>query len=265
MTPRSRHRFSLNRVGNPLCLLVRAKSRRRASNKSSPGRVDSASSSIRRIPTGNSSARSRSWALSNLNSKDKRFGGLSGLTIGADGKLYAISDQGYWLSARMVSESRRRADGSRRLANRSHARPRPKLPSPVPWRMPKRSARAQDGSFLVAFEGRHRIWRYDAPPRTFDIDAHTHRCSRSAIARARQRRDRRINHTARRPAVGAHRRVRQSRRQLQGLADRRQSIRRACLFARQRFSRHRLRRAQKWRCARARTSLCPASAFSRRA
>ena len=38
-----------------------------------------------------------------LDSKDKRFGGLSGLTIGGDGKLYAISDRGYWLSARVVS------------------------------------------------------------------------------------------------------------------------------------------------------------------
>ncbi|HLN87731.1 MAG TPA: hypothetical protein VK200_14740, partial [Candidatus Limnocylindrales bacterium] len=37
-----------------------------------------------------------------LSSKDKRFGGLSGLSIGNDGRLYAISDNGYWLSARMV-------------------------------------------------------------------------------------------------------------------------------------------------------------------
>ena len=39
-----------------------------------------------------------------LNSKDKRFGGLSGLTIAGDGRLYAISDRGYWLSARIVSK-----------------------------------------------------------------------------------------------------------------------------------------------------------------
>jgi len=37
-----------------------------------------------------------------LSSKDKRFGGLSGLSIGIDGRLYAISDNGYWLSAKMV-------------------------------------------------------------------------------------------------------------------------------------------------------------------
>ena len=43
-----------------------------------------------------------------LNSKDKRFGGLSGLTIGTDGKLYAVSDRGYWLSAKLVHD----ADGA---------------------------------------------------------------------------------------------------------------------------------------------------------
>src|SRR5438105_4866222 len=37
-----------------------------------------------------------------LASKDKRFGGLSGLSISADGSLYAVSDRGYWLSARML-------------------------------------------------------------------------------------------------------------------------------------------------------------------
>src|SRR5712692_3637402 len=36
-----------------------------------------------------------------LRSRDPRFGGLSGLTIGADGKLYSVSDRGYWVSARM--------------------------------------------------------------------------------------------------------------------------------------------------------------------
>ena len=37
-----------------------------------------------------------------LESKDKRFGGLSGLSVGRDGKLYAVSDRGYWLSASML-------------------------------------------------------------------------------------------------------------------------------------------------------------------
>src|SRR5688572_33029447 len=39
-----------------------------------------------------------------LESKDKRFGGLSGLSVGKDGKLYAVSDNGYWISAKMVTD-----------------------------------------------------------------------------------------------------------------------------------------------------------------
>ena len=39
-----------------------------------------------------------------IESKDKRFGGLSGLAIGADGKLYGVSDHGYWLSAKMAMD-----------------------------------------------------------------------------------------------------------------------------------------------------------------
>lgn len=100
-----------------------------------------------------------------LNSKDKRFGGLSGLTIGADGKLYAISDQGYWLSAQMVSET---DDAVKDLIDWQIAPMLTPAKTPVTGSLADAEAlaRAQDGSFLVGFEGRHRIWRYDAPPRT---------------------------------------------------------------------------------------------------
>jgi hypothetical protein len=101
-----------------------------------------------------------------LNSKDKRFGGLSGLSIGADGRLYAISDNGYWLSARVTKT----ADGA--LADLIDWRIAPMLtPAKMPVTGQLADAEAlsptQNGSFLVAFEGRHRIWRYDAPPHTF--------------------------------------------------------------------------------------------------
>ncbi len=101
-----------------------------------------------------------------LDSKDKRFGGLSGLTIGGDGKLYAISDRGYWLSARVVS------NGDSALADLVDWQISPMLTpakTPVSGSLADAEAlaRAQDGSLLVAFEGSHRIWRYDAPPRTF--------------------------------------------------------------------------------------------------
>src|SRR6266850_5806923 len=43
-----------------------------------------------------------------LRSRDPRFGGLSGLTIGADGRLYSVSDAGYWVSAQMIVDSEAR-------------------------------------------------------------------------------------------------------------------------------------------------------------
>jgi len=102
-----------------------------------------------------------------LESKDKRFGGLSGLSIGADGKLYAISDRGYWLSAKMQLGS----DGV--LVNLTDWQIAPMLgPSKKPVRGVLRDAEAlavvPDGSLLIAFEGRHRIWRYSTPPHTFE-------------------------------------------------------------------------------------------------
>ena len=101
-----------------------------------------------------------------LSSDDKRFGGLSGLSIGSDGKRYAISDNGYWLSAKMV---RNEVDALINLVDWQIA---PLLtPSGTPVSGNLRDAEAltrlKDGSFLVAFEGIHRIWRYDAPPYTF--------------------------------------------------------------------------------------------------
>ncbi len=102
-----------------------------------------------------------------LKSMDKRFGGLSGLSIGADGKLYAISDRGYWFSARMVTD----ANGA--LSNLADWRIAPMLTSTktaVTGRLrdAEALARARDDSFLVAFEGVHRIWRYSPPPATFE-------------------------------------------------------------------------------------------------
>lgn len=102
-----------------------------------------------------------------LESKDQRFGGLSGLAVGTDGKLYAVSDRGYWLSARMEMNS----NGA--LLNLVDWQIAPILTTkrtPVSGRLidAEALAQARDGSFLVAFEGVHRIWRYSPPPKTFD-------------------------------------------------------------------------------------------------
>ena len=100
-----------------------------------------------------------------LRSRDRRFGGLSGLTIGADGRLYAVSDAGYWVSAQMIVDSEARlldlSDWNiepLRSTRCSRNRPAPRC---------RALARAPDGSFLVSFEKVHRIWRYPPPPLTF--------------------------------------------------------------------------------------------------
>jgi hypothetical protein len=100
-----------------------------------------------------------------LRSKDRRFGGLSGLAVGVDGKLYAVSDRGYWNSARMVLN----AEG--RLVDLLDWQIYPMLSPagrPLAGRLrdAEALARSSDGSFLVAFETVHRIWHYAAPPDT---------------------------------------------------------------------------------------------------
>jgi hypothetical protein len=105
-----------------------------------------------------------------LRSRHPHFGGISGLSVGADGRLYAVSDRGYWLSARM------RHDSEGRLLNLLDWVIKPIL---TPERTPtdglltdaEALASAPDGSFIVAFEQVHRLWRYPPPPLTFDSPA----------------------------------------------------------------------------------------------
>jgi hypothetical protein len=101
-----------------------------------------------------------------LSSKDPRFGGLSGLTIGMDGRLYSVSDIGYWVSARMV------VDANGRLLDLPDWVIQPILSTSGesvrnPLHDAEALARMPDGSFVIAFENVHRIWRYSPPPHTF--------------------------------------------------------------------------------------------------
>jgi len=102
-----------------------------------------------------------------LTSKDKRFGGLSGLSVGRDGRLYAVSDHGYWLSTSMLLGP---DDALKDLVDWRIAPilTTTKLPVSGRLRDAEALAQARDGSFLVAFEGFHRIWRYSPPPKTFE-------------------------------------------------------------------------------------------------
>ena len=105
-----------------------------------------------------------------LRSRHPQFGGISGLSVGADERLYAVSDRGYWLSARM------RHDNEGRLLNLLDLEIKPIL---TPDRTPtdglltdaEALASAPDGSFIVGFEQIHRLWRYPPPPLTFDAPA----------------------------------------------------------------------------------------------
>jgi hypothetical protein len=105
-----------------------------------------------------------------LRSRHPHFGGISGVKIGADGRLYAVSDRGYWLSAQMRHDS----DGA--LIDLFDWQIKPIL---TPARTPtdglltdaEALAQAPDGSFIVGFEQAHRLWRYPPPPMTFDSPA----------------------------------------------------------------------------------------------
>jgi len=102
-----------------------------------------------------------------LASKDKRFGGLSGLSVGRDGRLYAVSDHGYWLSASILLGP---DDALKDLVDWRIAPilTTTKLPVSGRLRDAEALAQARDGSFLVAFEGLHRISLYSPPPETFE-------------------------------------------------------------------------------------------------
>ena len=99
-----------------------------------------------------------------IRSTYRRFGGLSGLVVSPDGKrLTAISDRGSWFSAGILYDETGRLSGL--TDGRIGA-----LHSPRGNRLRGRAADAEaltvlsDGSALVAFERRHRIYRYPAGP-----------------------------------------------------------------------------------------------------
>lgn len=104
-----------------------------------------------------------------LRTNDKRFGGLSGLTLDPTGTtLYAVSDHGYWFTTHLEHDTSGRLTALTEWqvalllapdlrAVRGH------------FDDAEAVTRDHDGTFLVAFEDDHRIWRYPALPATFTM------------------------------------------------------------------------------------------------
>jgi hypothetical protein len=96
-----------------------------------------------------------------MSANSPNFGGWSDLDVSADGKqLSAISDLGSWLTATIDYDSRRNLAG---LSNARIGSLRGLDGEPLSNKEDSDAegmARLPDGSWLVSFERRHRIWRY---------------------------------------------------------------------------------------------------------
>jgi hypothetical protein len=103
-----------------------------------------------------------------LRSKQKSFGGFSGLHVSADGEqLTAITDNGDWLTARLIYDERGRLDDVRD-AEMGALRDADGKRLDDDKRDAEALAELKDGGFAVAFENPHRIWNY---PRGLDAPA----------------------------------------------------------------------------------------------
>ena len=108
-----------------------------------------------------------------LRSEADAFGGLSGLSVTADGRLAAVTDRGHRFTARIVRDAAGRlvdlVEGS--LAPLADTQGRPLAGH---WRDAEALERLPGGDWLVSFERNHRVWRYaagsggpDGPARPF--------------------------------------------------------------------------------------------------
>jgi hypothetical protein len=101
-----------------------------------------------------------------MTARDSRFGGWSGLRLGSDkARLTAISDRGSWLQARLVHDTNGHLTG---LADARIGDLIDLGGKNLRWPLTDSEglARLDDGSYIVSFERRHRLWVYPAaePP-----------------------------------------------------------------------------------------------------
>jgi hypothetical protein len=97
-----------------------------------------------------------------LRSAAVQFGGFSGLAVDPSGRvLYAVSDRGYGLSARLRHNTQARLIGLHAWEMMPLRTPQGTL-TQGQERDAEAVVREPDGAWLVAFEHVHRVWRY--PP-----------------------------------------------------------------------------------------------------
>jgi hypothetical protein len=98
-----------------------------------------------------------------LTSDDKRFGGLSALSVSGDGaQLTAVTDQGGWFTAHIAYDERgwlkEVSDARIGLLHTPAGRPL----ATKEFQDAESLARLPDGSMIVGFERAHRLWKYPA-------------------------------------------------------------------------------------------------------
>jgi hypothetical protein len=97
-----------------------------------------------------------------LVSDDPRFGGISSLRVLPDGqRLAAVTDEGWWVSARLVYDHRRLV-GIEDVEMGPLLGPDGKAPEGKDSRDAESLALLPDGEFIVGFEREHRLLRYPA-------------------------------------------------------------------------------------------------------
>ncbi len=97
-----------------------------------------------------------------LVSDDPRFGGISSLRVLPDGqRLAAVTDEGWWVSARLVHRERRLV-GIEDVEVGPLLGPDGKAPEGKDSRDAESLALLPDGEFIVGFEREHRLLRYPA-------------------------------------------------------------------------------------------------------
>ncbi len=97
-----------------------------------------------------------------LRAADEDFGGFSGLYLHGDNGFTAVTDKGRWLTGRLVYDAAGDLAG---IDEAAMGRLRDPAGRPLEGKRDQDAealALLEDGSVLVAFEHRHRIWRYPA-------------------------------------------------------------------------------------------------------